>query len=409
MSKHRVVIVGGGAAAHSVCSTLRKGGFDGIVLVLSNETLVPYDRPPLSKDVLAGRSDEESLPFSAPDWYAANDIEVRTGTEVVDLDCDGQRVELASGEWLPYDSLVLATGGRARQLPGVDGERVHHLRTVEDARRLGQRLEPTARMAIVGGGFIGCEVAATARERGVDVTILDIEDVLLKRALGPQIGSIIQGVHESHGVKVRAGITIGAARLTDTGVAIETSDGGIETDHVLVAIGMIPNTELAQQAGIKVEDGIVVDAEGRTSAPNVWAVGDVAAQWSDQFGRHRRVEHHDNAVRQGAVVAYSLMGMSVPHTAPPWFWSDQYTHNLQGFNMGAAHDRAVVRGDPATLSFSVFHLAGDQLVAAFSFDRGKDMTAARKLLAAGIHPTADQLIDESVELRRLLPRPVKAR
>src|SRR3954447_3151248 len=394
----RIVLVGGGVAAAATAMTLRRRGFDGAITLVGDEPEAPYQRPPLSKDFLTAGGD--LAPARPAGWYADNGVELRLGAPAEALDLARRRVRLA-GDELPSAALVLATGLRARRLPGFDGERIHHLRTAADARRLRAELAAAERLVILGGGFIGCEVAASSVALGKHVTILEPERAPLLRALGGRIGDALAGIHRARGVAVRTGEYATAVARTGDGLVLTTNLGDrVECDLVLVGVGARPNLKLAQAAGIDTGDGILVDEYGRTSAPDVWALGDVAAQL--HHGVRVRVEHHDNAQRQGTTVATNLTGGTTPHTDAHWFWSDQYDHKLQSVGRPRDPDDLVVRGEVESGAFSAFSLTGGRIDAVIALDRPGDVLAVRRMLHAPHEVTADEVRDESVPLKELL-------
>lgn len=394
----RYVLVGGGVAAAATAAGLRRRGFDGEIVLVSDEPEPPYERPPLSKDVLGGG---DVVPARKPEWYADNGVELRLGTRATALDPGGRTVGLGDGDRLAYDALVLATGLRARRLPGFEGERIHYLRTAADARRLRAELAEAERVAILGAGFIGCEVAASAVALGKQVTIFEPEPAPLARALGTRIGAALVDIHRARGVVVRTGEYVESFTRTAGGLVLTSNLGDrVEADLVLVGVGALPNVALAAAAGIDTGDGILVDEYGRTSAPDVWALGDVAAQM--HHGRRARVEHHDNALRQGQIVAANLTGDAVPHTDAHWFWSDQYDHTLQSVGHARDLDDLVVRGSVAERRFAAFSLTGGRIDAVIALNRPGDVLAVRRVLHTPHAVTADQLRDESVPLKELL-------
>jgi 3-phenylpropionate/trans-cinnamate dioxygenase ferredoxin reductase component len=294
---------------------------------------------------------------------------------------------------------------RARTLPGFSGERVHALRTLEDSARLAARLAPGTHLAILGAGFIGCEVAAIAAAQGVRVTIVEPEQLPLARALGPEIARAMLGIHADHGVEIRTGQLVTAMAETPSGVLLTTRDGGvIECDEVLVGVGSVPNTGLAVDAGLPVDGGIVTDEFGRTSAPNVHAIGDVAARWHPEHGRRIRVEHHDTARRHGQNLAGNLLGRPEPFTEQHWFWSWQHEHNLQSLGQFDGHGERVVRGSVEERSFCVFSLVAGRIAAMVALDRPRDVMQVRKVMAVPHEASAAQLADEAFQLKSLLPR-----
>ncbi|WP_396899112.1 NAD(P)/FAD-dependent oxidoreductase [Mycolicibacterium sp.] len=401
MTGRTFVTVGAGQTAAVAARTLRRRGFDGRIVLIGDEPHAPYQRPPLSKEFLSGADTSDSLEILPPQWRADNDIELLTGTEVVRVDTAAGRVELARGPAIDADAVLFATGGQPRRLsvPGPRPDLVHYLRTVDDARRLQAALVPGRRIAIIGAGFIGLEIAATASTLGVDVTVLEVAAVPLAGVVGPRVGAEIARVHRDHGVSVRAGVAVDALHTTADGVVVTCADGtSVAADAVVVGIGITPNTAVAAASGLSVEGGIVVDAQGRTSIPNIYAAGDVASRYSARAARHVRLEHFDNANRQGAAVANAMLGREAVNDDAPWFWSDQFDHNLQ--LLGAATTELVVRGDVESFDFSAFYLDGDVLRGVFTVDRGEDVMAGRELLGRRVERAV--LEDEDTDLWELV-------
>ncbi|BBX35038.1 pyridine nucleotide-disulfide oxidoreductase [Mycolicibacterium mageritense DSM 44476 = CIP 104973] len=401
MTGRTFVTVGAGQTAAVAARTLRRRGFDGRIVLIGDEPHAPYQRPPLSKEFLSGADTSDSLEILPPQWRADNDIELLTGTEVVRVDTAAGRVELARGPAIDADAVLFATGGQPRRLsvPGPRPDLVHYLRTVDDARRLQAALVPGRRLAIIGAGFIGLEIAATASTLGVDVTVLEVAAVPLAGVVGPRVGAEIARVHRDRGVSVRAGVAVDALHTTVDGVVVTCADGtSVAADAVVVGIGITPNTAVAAASGLSVDGGIVVDAQGRTSIPNIYAAGDVASRYSARAGRHVRLEHFDNANRQGAAVANAMLGREAVNDDAPWFWSDQFDHNLQ--LLGAATTELVVRGDVESFDFSAFYLDGDVLRGVFTVDRGEDVMAGRELLGRRVERAV--LEDEDTDLWELV-------
>ncbi|MFD6856064.1 NAD(P)/FAD-dependent oxidoreductase [Rhodococcus sp. NPDC060090] len=398
MTIRTVVTVGAGQVAAVAARTLRRRGFDGRIILLGDELHAPYQRPPLSKEFLTGREEVESLALLTPKWLEANDIDIRTGVSVRRVDTASGTVEFDGGS-IAADAVVLATGGRPRALSttGTRPDLVHYLRTLDDAQALAARLTPDSSLAIVGGGFIGLEIAATARSLGVNVTVVEQAEHLLGNVLGRQVGSYCADLHRRGGVDLRTGTGVASVDTSDRGVRITTTTGDVvDADAVVVGIGIVPNVEVAAASGLAVDGGIVVDAVGRTAVPNVYAAGDVASRHSPRVGRHIRVEHFDNANRQAVVVANALVGRDTLSDDPHWFWSDQYDTNIQFAGTAAGATDFVVRGDIDTGEFSVFYLAGETLTAAFAMDRGEDIMAARELV--GKRVDAALLADKEADL-----------
>jgi 3-phenylpropionate/trans-cinnamate dioxygenase ferredoxin reductase subunit len=397
------LVVGAGQAGFEVACALRKAGYDGPVTVLGDEPHAPYGRPALSKERL---KPESALQYLRPEsFFAAQGIDLRLGVTAVRLDADARRLHLADGETLAYDQLVLATGATPRRLPvpGGELEGVDPLRTAEDAARLERRLRATARLVVVGGGFVGLEVAATARARGIGVHVVEAQDRLLARALSAPMSDHLLGVHESAGVDVWRGTAI--ERFVDDGsgavAGVVLADGRtIEADTVVVGIGVVPNVGLAETAGLAVDDGIVVDRSLRTADPAIWAIGD-CARFPRADGTLVRIESVQNATDQARAAAASIVGGATAYDVVPWFWSVQHEQRLQIAGLSTGHDRAVLRAADGGLS--VFCFRGEQLLAVESIGRPRDHLAARKLLAAGIGVGLDQAADPAFELKTLLP------
>ncbi len=404
------VLVGGGVASAATAAGLRSQGYDGRIVLVSDELHLPYERPPLSKEFLAGTFDSGGIQANPEGWYADNDVEVLLGTRADAIDPARRRVTLSDGGVLAYDALVLATGVRARTLPGFSGDRVHSLRSIADSERLAARLTPGSHLVILGGGFIGCEVAAIAATQGVRVTVFERGAAPLARVLGPDIGDAMMAIHGEHGVEIRTGQSVTEMKETASRIELSTRDGEVvECDEVLVGIGSVANAELAAAAGIAVDGGIVTDEFGRTSAPDVYAIGDVASRHHPTYGRTLRVEHHDTAMRHGGNAARNILGEAVPFTEDHYFWSDQYSHSIKSIGHGGVEATKVLRGSVADRSFSVFSHAGGRITSVVTLDRPQDLMTTRKLLATPHEVTTDQLADPDFDLKSLLPQRQRTR
>jgi 3-phenylpropionate/trans-cinnamate dioxygenase ferredoxin reductase component len=400
VSTPRIVVVGGGAGSAAAVAGLRTDGFGGDITLISAEDTVPYERPPLSKDYLMGRSG--SVPVKDPAWYEQQSVELLLGRRATRLDLAGRTVTLSDGSVVGYDQLLLATGVRPRVLPGIDGDGVCYLRTVRDAAELRDRIGAAGHVAVLGGGFIGCEVASAAIQLGKRATILEALPTLLHRALGPDLGEVVAGLHREAGVDVRTGqLVTGLTPRPGGGIRITTGDGPVDADVLVVGVGTVPNQELAEQAGLPVEGGILVDEHFATAVPGVWAVGDVATQYLPGYGRRVRVEHHDTALRHGRAVARNMLGQREPFRDVHWFWSDQFEHTIQSAGLAEVTGPLIIRGSLEQRSFSAFSLDGDRLRGVISLNRPKDVLDVRKLIAREHRATADQLRDESLPLKRL--------
>ncbi len=407
-----IVIVGAGQAGIQTAEALRTGGFAGNITVLGDEPYGPYHRPPLSKAWLAGEMDSAQLVMRAPEMLARKNIELRTGVTVAAIDRAAKHIRLVDGSALPYTGLVLATGSTPRRLPVPGGEAlgVFALRSRDDASAIAQRmalcLEKQLPVIVIGGGFIGLEVAATARKKGMAVTVLEAAPRLLGRVLAPVLSDWYAQLHIGHGVNLVLDARVAAINTNTQGevTGVGMADGSLHpAGLVVVGIGVAANDQLAQAAGLVCERGIVVDACGRTSDAAIVAAGDCTArQLAD--GSLIRLESVQNATEQGKSAAAALLGIDKPFTATPWFWSDQYDKKLQmaGLSMGA--DQWAVRGDMTAGSFSVYHFKGDKLLGADSVNASKDHLQARKLLDAGVSPSVAQAADQQFDLASLLVR-----
>ena len=396
MTLRTIVTVGAGQTAAVAARNLRRHGFDGRILLVGDEPYAPYQRPPLSKEFLAGTETTDSLWILPENWRAANDVELLTGTTVTRVDTATCRVELAGHRPIAADAVLFATGGSPRRLtvPGPRTDLVHYLRSLDDATRLAQHLRPGRRLAIVGAGFIGLELAATAVTAGVTVAVLETAPVPLAAALGADMGMVVTTLHRDNGVDVRTSTSVTDVRTTAESVLISSDGVTEEFDVVVIGIGITPNTASALASGLDVDDGIVVDAAGRSAVPHIYAAGDVAQRFSDRAGRHVRVEHFDNASRQGVAVAGAMLGRDAVNDDPHWFWSDQFGRNIQ--SLGTIRGTPVLRGDRDALDFTAFYFDGAKLCGALSIDRGEDISVARELLGRQIE--ADVLGDEDIDL-----------
>jgi 3-phenylpropionate/trans-cinnamate dioxygenase ferredoxin reductase subunit len=393
------VIVGGGMAGAAAVQELRQREFDGRIVMVGDESHVPYERPPLSKEYLRGEQGADRLPVHPESWYREQDIDLRLGGRATSLDPDGPTVELDDGERLDADVVLLATGGRPRRMPGEPSDRVLYLRRIEDSDRL-REVIGSGRLVVVGAGFIGAEVAASARTKGAEVTVLEKNHVPLNRAIGEEMGEVYAGIHRDHGVDLRTEDGVGSVEETAGGVVVRTEKGdAIEADAVLVGIGIQPNVELAEAAGLEIENGVAVDERCRTSAEGVFACGDVANHLHPVFGRRLRTEHFDNALKMGTHVAGSMLGEEAPFSDPHWFWSDQYDVNLQYAGFAYAWDEVVIRGSVGDLDFVAFYLNEGVLLGALGLNRGRDVRRSMKLI--GSRPDPEKLRDPAVDVRTL--------
>ncbi|KRB76099.1 ferredoxin reductase [Nocardioides sp. Root190] len=403
----RVVIVGAGHGGANVAALLRQHGHDGAITLVGDESVWPYQRPPLSKDYLKGAMSDDDLLIKPKDFYAEQRIDVRFGSAVEALDTTARTVTLEGGESIAYDALVLATGAAPRRLPidGADLEGVHYLRNHDDALRVGAAVVPGSRIAIVGGGYVGLEVAASARHLGAAAVVLEREDRALARVASPDLAAFLAAHHAERGVEICTDADVVRLEGDDTNnvTAVVLADGTRhECDAVLVGIGAIPRTDIAEAAGVACDGGVLVDEQGRTSVDGVYAVGDVTRRPLDHFPGRHRLESIPSAVEQAKQVVGHLLGEPARAHEVPWFWSDQYDLKIKIAGLVSFADRSVLRGDPASGKFAVFHLSGDALVAVETVNTAPDFMVAKKLIASSGHVDAVRLADPSVALRDLV-------
>ena len=375
----RIVIIGGGAAGFAAAEMLRRRGFAGELTMLSADADAPYDRPNLSKDYLAGTAPEDWIPLKDEAFYRDHRIDLRLGAEAVALDVRARKIKLRTGPALSYDALLLATGAAPirPQAPGFDRANVHVLRSLADSRAIIAAAAGAQRVAIVGAGFIGLETAASLRARGLETHVIAPEETPLQRQLGPELGRFVRAMHEAHGVRFHLGRT--AERFD--GRRLRLSDGAdIEADFVIIGVGVRPNAELAAKAGLKVDAGIVVDAQLRTSAPGVFAAGDVARYPDARLGQAIRIEHWVAAMRQGQDAALNMLGETTPHFDAPFFWSHHYESSIRYVGHAAAWDRIDIDGSIDAGDFTVRYSSGAKLLAAASLSRDSDSLAIHEQL-----------------------------
>lgn len=402
MQSQNLVIVGGGQAGRRAAEVLRERAPDARICIIGDEIHLPYDRPSLSKDALLDAEREQHAFIRDVDYYRSQRIEVRLGLTVTAIHRADRLLALSDGSNVAYDRLLLATGSRVRTLQGGP---VHYLRTLDDARKLRIRLARGARVVIVGGGFIGLEVAATAIGRGCAVTLVEPADRLLKRSMPAEVSEFMRQLHVSRGVAFRLGAQVtDIQQAPDGSVRVATSEGELVADAVVAGIGVVPNTELAQQAGLEVRDGIVVNDECRTSDPDIFAAGEVTQHFVASIGRHMRVESWQVAEKQPAVAAANMLGAAERYDETPWLWSDQYDCNVQSLGTFEDTHTVVLRGAISDGAFSMIGLndAGN-VRAAVTVNNGKDMAIFVRMVAGG-PVDANQLADTSVSLRSLLKR-----
>jgi 3-phenylpropionate/trans-cinnamate dioxygenase ferredoxin reductase subunit len=400
------VIAGAGFAGAKAAQTLREEGFDGRIALIGAEHERPYERPPLSKDYLRGDAERETIYVHPEAFYAEHDIDLRLGHDAVELDLDRRDVVLDDGEWLHYDRLLLATGAEPRRLaiPGSELDGVLYLRSVSDCDALRERLENGGSLVVVGAGWIGSEVAASARTRGLDVTVLNPHTVPLEHVLGREVGAVYRDIHLDHGVRMLPGIAVEAFEGADRVERVRTSAGdAIDCDFVVVGVGARPRIELAERAGIAVGNGILVDERLETRVPGVFAAGDVADAQHPFYGERVRVEHWANALRQGPCAARNMLGRDEVYDALPYFFSDQYDTGMEYTGLAPTWDRVVFRGDPASREFIAFWVTRGRVVAGMNFNVWDVSETIAQLIRSRAAVDDAQLADPGVPLGTLVP------
>jgi 3-phenylpropionate/trans-cinnamate dioxygenase ferredoxin reductase component len=414
----QIVVVGASLAGATAAQTLRDAGFDGSVVLVGEEPSRPYERPPLSKGYLLGNDERDSIFVHPQDWYDEHKVELRLGTTATSIDREAHEVRLSDGGTLPYSRLLLATGSSPRRLdvPGADLKGVHYLRRVEDTDALREAFADKPRVVVIGGGWIGLETAAAARQAGMEVSVVEMAELPLLRVLGPEVAQVFADLHREHGVDLR--LETGVAELLGkdgrvVGVRLDdgtdSSEGTVlPADLVLVGVGITPRTDLAEQAGLAVSDGIDTDEHLRTTDPDVWAAGDVANAWHPGLKRRVRVEHWENARQEGRVAAESMLGKDSAHDRQPYFFTDQYDLGMEytGFvdptpGSEQAYDQVVFRGDKAAREFIAFWLRDGRVLAGMNVNVWDVVDPIGALITSGRQVDTAKLADPAVPLDQL--------
>jgi 3-phenylpropionate/trans-cinnamate dioxygenase ferredoxin reductase subunit len=406
MSKQTFVIVGASLAGAKAAETLREEGFDGRVVLIGDERERPYERPPLSKEYLRGEADTKPYVHDET-FYSEREIELRTSTVVEKIDPAASEVLLAGGESLGFDRLLLATGARPRRLsvPGAELDGVLYLRTVEDSAGIRERIDRGGRLVTIGAGWIGAEVAASAKQRGCEVTLVEMTEVPLQRVLGPELGAIYRDIHTDHGVQFIGDASVEAIEGDGSVAAVRLAgDRRIEADFVVVGVGVEPRVQLAQSAGLEIDNGVVCDEHLRTSAENVFAAGDVANAHHPFFGRRIRVEHWANALNQAPAAARNLLGRGEPYERLPYFFSDQYDVGMEYSGYATDWDEIVFRGDPPSREFIAFWLKDDRVLAGMNVNVWDVTSDIQALIRAGCRVDRARLADPATPLSDLAPQ-----
>ncbi len=400
-----VVIVGAGHAAGQVVVTLRQKKYNGKIVLIGEEEHYPYQRPPLSKKYLAGELAAERLYVKPASFYDNPDIELHLGTRVARIDVAGKTVTDVDSKAYDYDALIIATGARVRKLdvPGSGLVGVHYLRNIQDVTALHEYMHEGNRLVIIGGGYIGLEVAAVAASKGLHVTVIEMADRVMSRVVSEQVSEFYQAEHRRHGVNLMlsagfAGFS-GGASLEQ----VELTDGtSVGADFALICIGVLPNVELAEDAGLEVDNGIRVDDRCRTSDGSVYAIGDCTNHPNSLLGQRLRLESVHNALEQAKTVARNICGEDLQYAQVPWFWSDQYDLKLQIAGISHGYDQTVLRGDPANRAFSCLYLRDGQLIAIDSINSPKDFMQSKALIADHAAISPDTLADVGVALKDMV-------
>ena len=398
-----IAIIGAGQAALQTIASLKSGGFDGSIFLIGDEAYLPYQRPPLSKKFLNGTFERDRLFLKPDNFYSDNDINVLLGTQVTELDVTAKSLTCADGTGIAFSKALICTGSRPRALPipGHELENIFDLRTIADIEAMRPHFKQGAKMVVVGGGYIGLETAASARQLGVEVTVVEAAERVLARVTKPELSAFFHKLHLDQGVEIitSAQVSAFAGEVHVSGVTL--NDGTlVPADLVVLGIGIVPNSELAEAAGLTIDDGIVVDALGRTSHADIYAAGDCTNHPNDLLGRRLRLESVPNAIDQGKAVASDILGAPVAYAAIPWFWSDQFESKLQIAGLSDTADSHCLRGSYESGSFAIFHFAGSQLVCVEAVNRPAEFMASRQLIkkaAAGRIYEADMLTDENMK------------
>jgi 3-phenylpropionate/trans-cinnamate dioxygenase ferredoxin reductase subunit len=398
----RIIIIGAGQAGAQAVATLRAEGYTGAITMVGDEPYLPYQRPPLSKAYLQGKLERERLFLKPESFYVESKVDLILNVAAASIDRAEKRITLTDGRTLSYDKLLLATGTRVRPIlvPNANLKGIHYLRSIADVDALREAFQPGKRLAIVGGGYIGLEVAAVAVKQGLDVTVFEALDRLMQRAVSPTVSAFYENVHRSASVKIHLNTSIERFEGEKTLSGITAQDQTWPADFALVGIGVVPNSELAHEAGLETSNGIVVDNCAQTKDPAIFAAGDCT--WHP--GREEvflRLESVQNAIDQAKHAALAMLGRPTPYAEVPWFWSDQYDLKLQIAGLGRPGDRHVLRGDPAARKFAVFHLRDDKIAAVEAVNAAPEYLVGRKLIGEGRPVDAAKLADLSISMKNM--------
>lgn len=398
-----VVIAGAGQAAAQAIISLRQGGYTGAITLVGEEPYIPYQRPPLSKKFLAGEMELERLYLRPEHYYRDHDVTVRLGTRVESIDRAARTVRVDGGT-LRYDRLILATGSHVRRVPvpGADLPQVHHLRNIDDVRGIQSAFAPGRRLVIVGAGYIGLEVAAVAVTAGLRVEVVEIADRVMARSVAPPISRFYLQVHEQAGVRFHMETGVTAIQRAEQGASVHCTSGAVlPADLVVVGVGILPTTDIAEAAGLKCSNGIIVDEFCRTSDASIYAAGDNTNHPNPLLGRRLRLESVHNAQEQGRTAALAILGKPEAYAQIPWFWSDQYDLKLQMTGIAEDYTAMVLRGDPSSRSFAAFYFDGERLIAVHAINSAREFMLSKKLIAQGAHLSPDAVADTDIPFKEL--------
>lgn len=400
-----VIIVGAGHAAGQLVASLRMEGYDGAIRIIGDEPYPPYQRPPLSKQLLSGDMELEQVYLKPDEFYETNRVELTLGKRVESIDRDAKTITLDDGEIVAYDKLALTTGTRVRKLsiPGSDLDNIFYVRAIDDTLGLRNQFSPGRKMVVVGGGYIGLEVAAAARKQGMDVTVLEMGDRVMNRVVAPEVSAFYEKLHHDHGVKIITDVLVSGFSGDGAITAVTCADGSsYEADLAVVGVGVIPNIELAEAAGMVCNNGIVVDDTAQTEDPDIVSAGDCTNHPNGVYGVNLRLESVQNAVDQAKAAAKSICGKPMTYSAVPWFWSDQYDVKLQIVGLSQGYDQAVVRGNPDDSEFSVFYLREGILVAVDAINSPREYMMGRKLVTDHAKPDPARISDTGISVKELV-------
>ena len=397
-----MVIIGCGQAGGQAAASLRQEKYEGAITMIGQETYIPYQRPPLSKQYLSGEQEKEKLNLRQASFYSEKEINLLLGTSVVSVDPLQKELQLDTGETVTYDKLLIASGGRPRKLE-VDGHNlkgIHYLRNIDDVDAIKAQMSTSKNMVIVGGGYIGLEVASVAIKKGLTVSVLEMENRILERVTTEEMSAFYNELHSDQGVNILTSTQAKAFKGFETVERVVCDDQEIPADLVIVGIGILPNTEIAETAGLETDNGIVVDEHCRTSNEHIFAAGDCTNHPNPLLNRRLRLESVPNAMEQGRVAASNMLGGSKSYASMPWFWSDQYEHKLQMVGFSKESDQSIIRGDMTSKSFTVFYLKDNLIIASDSVNNPKEFMASKQLI--GKKASVEALADTSLELKTLI-------